>query len=114
MKSSELKEGTPPDHPEPPAGGRNAELDFHRQRLSNDTHQSTTDPEARLYRKGRGREAELSFMESCSRQKPVAKTARSDGSGFERRSCRSEPQAALASGAGAGLSTFAAVTVAAG
>ncbi len=62
MKSFRPKDGTPPDPPEPPAGGRNAEVDFHGQRLSNDTHQSTTDPEARLYRKGRGREAKLSFM----------------------------------------------------
>ena len=54
-------DGTPP---EPPAdgGGRNAEVDFHGERLSNETHRSTTDPEARLYRKGRGREAKLSFM----------------------------------------------------
>ncbi len=37
-------------------------MDFHGQRLSNDTHRSITDPEARLYRKGRGREAKLSFM----------------------------------------------------
>ena len=66
MKSFRPKdEGTPPSTPEPPAGatgGRNAEVDFHGQRLSNDTHRSITDPEARLYRKGRGREAKLSFM----------------------------------------------------
>ncbi len=62
MKSFKPKDGTPPDPPEPPAGGRNAEVGFHGQRLSNDTHRSTTDPEARLYRKGRGREAKLSFM----------------------------------------------------
>jgi len=62
MKSFRAKHDTPPDPPEPPAGGRNAEVDFHGQRLSNDTHQSTTDPEARLYRKGRGREAKLCFM----------------------------------------------------
>ena len=60
MKSFRPKDdGTPP---EPPAGGRNAEVDFHGQRLSNDTHRSATDPEAKLYRKGRGREAKLSFM----------------------------------------------------
>ena len=53
---------TPPDPPAPPAGGRNAEVDFHGQRLSNDTHRSITDPEARLYRKGRSREAKLSLM----------------------------------------------------
>ena len=63
MKSFRPKDdATPPTPPEPPAGGRNTEVDFHGQRLSNDTHRSTTDPDARLYRKGRGREAKLSFM----------------------------------------------------
>ncbi|MGI4953536.1 MAG: IS5 family transposase [Janthinobacterium lividum] len=63
MKSFKLKDdATPPAPPEPPARGRNAEVDFHGQRLSNDTHRSVTDPEARLYRKGRGREAKLCFM----------------------------------------------------
>jgi len=62
MKSFRPKDGTPGDPPEPPGGGRNGEVDFHGQRLSNDTHRSTTDPEARLYRKGRGREAKLCFM----------------------------------------------------
>jgi hypothetical protein len=39
---------------EPPAqgGGRNAEADFHCQKRSNDTDASTTDPDARFYRKG--------------------------------------------------------------
>ena len=36
--------------------------DFHDQKRKNDTHQSTTDPEAKLYRKANGREAKLSFM----------------------------------------------------
>jgi hypothetical protein len=44
------------------AGGRNAERDFHGERRSNETHASTTDPEARLYRKGRGKEAKLCFL----------------------------------------------------
>lgn len=35
--------------------------DFKGERRSNDTHESKTDPEARLLRKGRGREAKLSF-----------------------------------------------------
>ena len=48
------------DTPEPPSGGRNDEIDFHGQPLSNDTHRSTTDPDARLYRKGRRRDAKLS------------------------------------------------------
>ena len=50
---------------EPPAGaggGRNAERDFHGERRRNDTHASTTDPDARLFRKGRGKEAKLCHM----------------------------------------------------
>jgi hypothetical protein len=47
---------------EPPAVGRNAEVDFHGQKRSNETHASRTDPEARLYRKGPGKEAKLCFM----------------------------------------------------
>jgi transposase len=41
---------------------RNADVDFKGQKRTNDTHASTTDPEARLYRKGLGKEARLSFM----------------------------------------------------
>jgi len=47
---------------EMPGPGRNGERDFHGERRTNDTHASTTDPDARLYRKGRGKEAKLSFM----------------------------------------------------
>jgi transposase len=36
--------------------------DFHGQKRSNDTHASTTDPDARLVRKGKGKEAKLSFL----------------------------------------------------
>jgi transposase len=43
-------------------GGRNAEADFHGQKRSNATHASTTDPDARLYKKGKGKEAKLCFM----------------------------------------------------
>ena len=42
--------------------GRNAEADFHGQKRSNDTHVSTTDPDARLYRKGKGKETKLCFI----------------------------------------------------
>lgn len=41
---------------------RNATVDFHGQKRGNRTHQSTTDPEARLYRKSNGQEAKLSHM----------------------------------------------------
>jgi transposase len=41
---------------------RNAEVDFHGQKRSNETHTSRTDPEAKLHRKGPGKEAKLSHM----------------------------------------------------
>ena len=49
------------DNP-PAGGGRNAEADFHGKKRSNETHVSTTDPDARLYRKGPGKEAKLCFI----------------------------------------------------
>lgn len=50
--------------PEDPGsgGGRNSESDFRGQQRKNDTHVSTSDPEARLYRKGGGKAAQLCFM----------------------------------------------------
>ena len=36
--------------------------DFHGQKRCNDTHVSTTDPDARLMRKGKGKEAKLSYL----------------------------------------------------
>ena len=42
--------------------GRNAERDFHGEKRSNETHESATDPEARLYRKGKGQPAKLCYM----------------------------------------------------
>ena len=58
MKSFRAKDGSD----DPPGSGRNGERDFHGEKRSNATHASTTDPEAQLYRKGRGKEAKLSFM----------------------------------------------------
>lgn len=40
----------------------NPDVDFHGQKRTNETHCSRTDPEAKLYRKGRGKEAKLSHM----------------------------------------------------
>ncbi|MBV7518357.1 IS5 family transposase [Ensifer sp. ENS12] len=64
IKSFKPKDGPRGDHGEPPsdAGGRNVEADFHGERRSNETHASTTDPDARLYKKGKGKEAKLCFM----------------------------------------------------
>ena len=62
-----LKSFRPKDEHAPPPGpptsgqGRNPEVDFHGEKRSNETHASTTDPEARLARKGKGKEARLSF-----------------------------------------------------
>jgi hypothetical protein len=47
---------------DPPGPGRNGERDFHGEPRRNETHASTTDPEARLFRKGLGKEARLCFM----------------------------------------------------
>ena len=58
MKSFRPKDGSG----EPPSPGRNGERDFHGEQRTNDTHASSTDPEARLFRKGKGKEAKLSFM----------------------------------------------------
>ena len=61
MKSLVPKDGgTPPASGE--GGGRNAERDFHGEKRRNDTHSSTTDPDARLFRKGAGKEAKLCHM----------------------------------------------------
>jgi transposase len=57
-KSLRPKDGSGP----PPDAGRNGEQDFRGQKRSNDTHASTTDPDARLHRKGPGKEAKLCFM----------------------------------------------------
>lgn len=43
-------------------GGRNASVDFRGEKRSNETHESTTDPDAMLYRKGAGMEAKLCFI----------------------------------------------------
>jgi transposase len=44
---------------EPPGPGRNSERDFHGEKRSNETHASTTDPDARLYKKAEGQAAKL-------------------------------------------------------
>lgn len=43
-------------------GEGNGEVDFHGEQRSSTTHQSTTDPEARLYKKSKGSEAKLSYL----------------------------------------------------
>ena len=89
-KSFKRKEGAaepPPDDPGNPT------IDFHGEQRRNATHQSTTDPEARLARKGPGKEAKLSYaghvlMENRNGIAVNAQVTAADG--------RAEPQAAIA------------------
>jgi transposase len=59
IKSFRRKDGGDNDGTGP---GRNAERNFHKEKRSNETHRSLTDPEARLYRKGDGQPARLCYM----------------------------------------------------
>jgi len=57
LRPIEESEGEEP----PVGGGRNPDVDFHGERRGNQTHRSTTDPEARLARKSSGKEARLCY-----------------------------------------------------
>src|SRR6266849_4632901 len=54
-RKDENKDDSPPDDKGNPT------INFHGEKRSNETHESKTDPEARLVRKGNGKEAKLSF-----------------------------------------------------
>src|SRR5271167_3952656 len=58
MKSFQPRDGSGA----PPPPGRNAEADFRKTKRSNETHASTTDLDARLFRKGDGQESRLSYL----------------------------------------------------
>jgi transposase len=78
---------------EPPDDPGNATVNFHGERRSNETHESKTDPEARLARKGTGKEARLSYsanvlMENRNGLVVDMRVETADG--------RAEPRAALA------------------
>ncbi len=55
FRRKDTKSPVPPDDP------GNATIDFHGQKRSNETHASKTDPDAKLARKGKGKEAKLSY-----------------------------------------------------
>jgi transposase len=59
LKSFRPKDKPPSDTPPDDPG--NPTVNFHGERRSNATHQSTTDPEARLAKKGKGKEAHLAY-----------------------------------------------------
>jgi transposase len=60
-KSFQRKAG-PTEPSDPPDAGGNPTIDFKGERRTNATHQSTTDPDARLYKKAQGREARLGYL----------------------------------------------------
>ncbi len=57
IKSFKSKDGPPST-----GGGKNATVDFKGKKLKNDTHASVTDPDARLYRKGKNKESKLCYQ----------------------------------------------------
>ncbi len=58
LKSFRKKGEKPRDPPDDPS---NPTVDFHGEKRSNETHESTTDPESKLARKGKGKESKLSY-----------------------------------------------------
>ncbi len=89
FKPKDKAEQKPPDDNDP----GNPTVNFHGERRSNETHQSTTDPEARLARKGAGKEAKLCFAGHVlmeNRNGIAVKSCVSQVSG------QAEPQAAIA------------------
>src|SRR5229473_2675025 len=58
LKSFQRKDGK---HTAPPDDPGNATVDFHGEKRSNETHESKTDPNAKMARKGKGKEAKLSY-----------------------------------------------------
>jgi hypothetical protein len=62
QKSFQLKDDDDILKPPPPDAGSNPTINYRKQKRSNDTHQSTTDPLARLYKKSRGSEAKLAYL----------------------------------------------------
>ena len=89
MKSLRAKDGSS----EPPDPGRNGEQHFRGEKRSNATHASTTDPEAKLHRKGIGKEAKLSFLGHAlmeNRNALVVETALTQANGVAERQAAQE------------------------
>jgi len=93
-KSFKPKDGPPAD---PPAG-RNTEVQWHGQKRSNDTHQSTTDPEARLARKSNATAAKLCYTGHLlmeNRNALIVDAELTAATGFAERDCAVEMLARL-------------------
>lgn len=87
------------DDSEPPTGGgRNSEANFHGEKRSNATHESKTDGDARMAKKGPGKEAKLSYMGHTvmeNRNGLIVKAAASHATGKAEREVAAELLAAL-------------------
>jgi transposase len=57
-----MKSFRPKDEPPTQGGGRNRSIDFRGEARTNDTHESTTDPDCRLYKKAKGQAAKLCHL----------------------------------------------------
>ena len=89
MKSFRPKDDQ--DQDPPAAGGRNPDVDFKGQKRKNDTHQSTTDPDARLLKKGKGKEVETLLHGACpdgEPQRPGGRQPFDSGQRHRRMGCR--------------------------
>ena len=62
LKSFRKKDEKKDEKNDTDSGNRNVSVDFHGERRKNDTHESTTDPEAKIYTKSKGVAAKLSYM----------------------------------------------------
>ena len=81
-------------------------MDFHGEQRSNETHQSTTDPEARLCRKGPGKEAKLNYLGHVlmeNRHGPAVETELTQATGTAEREVAVEMVAAQAPDGGVAL-----------
>ena len=87
------------DDSEPPVGGgRNSEANFHGEKRSNATHESKTDRDARMAKKGPGKEAKLAYMGHTvmeNRNGLIVKAAASHATGKAEREVAAELLAAL-------------------
>lgn len=102
MKSFRRKDEPPP----PPGPGRNGEVDFRGESRTNDTHESTTDPGCRLYRKAAGQSAKLCHMGHLlmeNRNGFIVATTVTPPSGTAEREAAEEFAVALPKGATWGL-----------
>ena len=102
MKSFQPKEGAVPEARKP-GKSRNAEVDFKGRRRSNETHSSTTDPDARLARKSHGEGAILGYRGHVvveNRNGLVVETELTLATGYAERVAAAEMPSRLSNGSG--------------